>query len=698
MKEMKHWISAAILCCGIGMTSCVDEQLDNPSTPEPEQASAVDPGKWWLDESYMDKSVKPGDNFYMYCLGTWWKNTTLPAGKDNASRFDVSGQPTFGQKAMKLTDANYDKYLSHLKWAEDGSDAAKAAKKAYDDKLTLSGMDKAKTNEEILKAFGKMGALGVSTCLRLEPFSLHGKICLYVDYTGYELFMEKTGGSDDIADLPSLQERIRKNPEILAHLVPLDGKSSTRAIPDEYKIIKLILEGMGFNNEDVYILEDYAKLMDETDRFKQEIKMFKDEFSMLKSDMQLCDDPADFKKMLLKYHRGDYGLISKATMEEFNKENAENSKLPTRAASDKSEYDEVLSLDAVANTMTRNYLPYLRSKLVADQMVPKGLKQEYTKYCYEMKAVFAQRIKDNAWLSEGSKKNALEKLDAMIFNVCYPEKWITEGLPDFSKSQSLVEDIYILRKARIDLLKAIVGKKSAENDNSFTAMIMSNTAHLGIENAFYEPSFNSMNILPYYTLPPFYDATQSLVINYQNFDTLCHEMTHGFDDKGSKFDKNGDYKPEGIWASPADKAEFDRRADLLVKCYEGYDVLPDEMPGVKAVGKGTLGENIADLGGEEIAWQGFLNRLKADGYTGDQLKLMKQRYFLSIAEEFRSKYNKDWVNYAAFGKGREVGPDPHSMDKERVNGVVANMDGWYEAFDITGGALYRKPADRIKIW
>jgi predicted metalloendopeptidase len=77
---------------------------------------------------------------------------------------------------------------------------------------------------------------------------------------------------------------------------------------------------------------------------------------------------------------------------------------------------------------------------------------------------------------------------------------------------------------------------------------------------------------------------------------------------------------------------------------------------------------------------------------------MKQRYFLSIAEEFRSKYNKDWVNYAAFGIGREAGPDPHSMDKERVNGVVANMDGWYEAFDIKDGALYRKPADRIKIW
>ena len=77
---------------------------------------------------------------------------------------------------------------------------------------------------------------------------------------------------------------------------------------------------------------------------------------------------------------------------------------------------------------------------------------------------------------------------------------------------------------------------------------------------------------------------------------------------------------------------------------------------------------------------------------------MKQRFFLSYAEEFRTKYDASYVNKMAFGIGRPEGPDPHSMDKERVNGVVANMDGWYDAFGITGGTLYRKPAERIKIW
>ena len=135
-----------------------------------------------------------------------------------------------------------------------------------------------------------------------------------------------------------------------------------------------------------------------------------------------------------------------------------------------------------------------------------------------------------------------------------------------------------------------------------------------------------------------------------------------------------------------------------MKWYESLDVLPDEMPGVKAEGKVTLPENIADLGGMEIAWQVYQNRLKADGYTGQELKLMKQRFFQAFAEEYRSKYDKDFVDYFAFGKDNASGPETHSMNKERVNGVVSNMDGWYDAFDITGGALYRKPADRIRIW
>ena len=694
MKKIFLWMPAAILFSSLMMASCVgfaDSAIgveDNPTEPtkKPETASAKDPGNWWIDESYMDKSVKLSDDFFMYCIGTWWKNTTLDKENSILYRFyDV--KPSFTDRVNSLTDDNYSKYKSRLKWADPNSEAAASAQKLYDDVLKKSGLEAATTPEDVMRAFGKMSAMGVSSCIRLEPFGYNGKVYLYVDVCN-ESYSESKKSSSDATQSDkktSFRELFKKHPELMQHLVPVSGKSGTRSIPEKLSFIKYILEGMGIDPEACYTLEDWVTLTDQKKSSEINNKIaYMEEWQKIFTDKEKA--VTLLKEMIENIYHLDYCLISQKTMEEVN----DNLKNDTQAKGAE------LSLQKVEKTMEENYLPYLRSKLVAEQMVPAGLKDEYMNYCKEMIGVFGVRIKTNEWMSEGSKKNALDKLNAMVFNVAYPDHWIKEGLPDFSKSQSLLEDVYIMRTTRQNLLKAIVGKSRLKE--SFTALAMDNEAWLGLENAFYDPLFNSMNILPYYILPPNYDPTQSLVINYQMFDTMGHEMTHGFDTSGSQFDKNGNYTPNGIWASEADKAEFDRRTELLVKCYDSYDVLPDEMPGVKADGKTTLGENIADLGGTEIAYQAFLNRLKIDGYTGDNLKLMKQRFFLSLGEEWRSKYGEDHVNYVAFGKGNPHGADVHSLSKERVNGVVANMNSWYEAFDIKDGALYRAPKDRIKIW
>ncbi len=694
MKKIFLWMPAAVLFSSLMMASCVgfaDSAIgveDNPTEPtkKPETASAKDPGKWWIDEKYMDKSVKLSDDFFMYCIGTWWKNTTLDKEHSILYRFyDV--KPSFTDRVNSLTDDNYSKYKSRLKWADPNSEAAASAQKLYDDVLKKSGLEAATTPEDVMRAFGKMSAMGVSSCIRLEPFGYNGKVYLYVDVCN-ESYSESKKSSSDATQSDkktSFRELFKKHPELMQHLVPVSGKSGTRSIPEKLSFIKYILEGMGIDPEACYTLEDWVTLTDQKKSSEINNKIaYMEEWQKIFTDKEKA--VTLLKEMIENIYHLDYCLISQKTMEEVN----DNLKNDTQAKGAE------LSLQKVEKTMEENYLPYLRSKLVAEQMVPAGLKDEYMNYCKEMIGVFGVRIKTNEWMSEGSKKNALDKLNAMVFNVAYPDHWIKEGLPDFSKSQSLLEDVYIMRTTRQNLLKAIVGKSRLKE--SFTALAMDNEGWLGLENAFYDPLFNSMNILPFYVLPPNYDPTQSLVINYQMFDTMGHEMTHGFDTSGSQFDKNGNYTPNGIWASEADKAEFDRRTELLVKCYDSYDVLPDEMPGVKADGKTTLGENIADLGGTEIAYQAFLNRLKIDGYTGDNLKLMKQRFFLSLGEEWRSKYGEDHVNYVAFGKGNPHGADVHSLSKERVNGVVANMNSWYEAFDIKDGALYRAPKDRIKIW
>ena len=687
MKRSNLWMLATILACGLLMASCIDEQIDNPSTTEPEKPSAKDPGKWWIDENNMDKSVNPGDNFFMYCNGSWWKNTTIPQGKIYVDQF-TNVKPTFQDRIGSLDNPNLQTFLTHLKWADDGSEAAIAGQRLYDDVLAQSGLNEAKTKEDVLRAFGRMAAMGVCPGAWLEPMFIDGKVCLYAKYYLEEEMVEPViDGLDLISpNSPSLLQMMQDDPSLQSHLVPLAGRSGTRAVPDDCLPLRYIVEGMGFDPKDVYFLDDYYKkknVQNESIDYsvKRDKRDYNDTFSLTLSIEKL-------KKAVLHYYGLDYGFISQKTRAAYDEQYMKENELSPSETSK-------VGMKALVGVMALNYTSYMNAKVVADQMVPKSLKEEYLKYCEELRTVFAQRIKANEWMSEGSKKNALEKLEAMVFNVGYPDKWIEEALPDLSKSKSLIEDIYSFRKSRVNLLKAIIGKTRQEA--SFTVMLM-NGLPLSKENAEYFSFYNAITIFPYYLLPTRYDPAQSLAINYAYLYVFGHEMTHGFDTNGSQYDKNGDYREGGIWASEADKTEFDRRAGLLVKWFGSLDVLPDEMPGVKAEGKVTLPENIADLGGMEIAWQVYQNRLKADGYTGQELKLMKQRFFQAFAEEYRSKYDKDFVDYFAFGKDNASGPETHSMNKERVNGVVANMDGWYDAFDIKEGALYRKPADRIRIW
>ena len=555
---------AAILTCGLAITSCDDvlDVIDNPTTTETEQASAKDPGKWWINENNMDKSVKPGDNFFMYCNGTWWKNTTIGPTSHFVSRLSEM-KPTFNERVNSLTDANYAIYKSHLKWADPNSEAAASAQKLYDDVLKQSGLDAAKTPEDVLRAFGKMAAMGVCSCIKLQPFCYNNKICLYASFN-LEDFIEETGNQPNAArgDIqPSISQIINENPDVMARLVPVSGRSGTRGISSEWSFIRYILEGMGVDATQVYFYDDYIKMAS-----TQFVPLSDLAYTMLevwqKSFENQATGAAILKALVTEYCKKDYGFISQKTMEEFNIEiNKDYEKFDddlgnlarTRGGNDNaSTSTKSLSLKKLERTLETEYLPYLRSKMVADQLVPKGLKEEYQKYCKEVKDVFAQRIKDNDWLSDASKKNALEKLDAMVMNVAYPDKWYTEGLADFSKSQSLLEDIYTIRKARLNLMKTLLGKSREEA--SFTVIITNNNESLAVQNAFYDANFNSMNMLPGYILPPFFDPNQSLAINYECFATMGHEITHGFDILGSRFDKYGTVTADGIWASPADKA------------------------------------------------------------------------------------------------------------------------------------------------
>ena len=205
-------------------------------------------------------------------------------------------------------------------------------------------------------------------------------------------------------------------------------------------------------------------------------------------------------------------------------------------------------------------------------------------------------------------------------------------------------------------------------------------------NAYYNPAFNEI-VFPAGILQfPFFDYRADDAINYGAIGAVIgHEMTHGFDDQGRQYDKNGNLKD---WWTKTDAEKFTKKADVVVKQYNNYTVL-DKLP---VNGQLTLGENIADIGGLAIAYEAF--KLTDQGKSADTIQGLSpdQRFFLSFAQVWRIKNRDERLRM-------RIATDPHSPEMFRVNGPLSNMPEFYKAFDIKpGDKMYRPEEERVKIW
>ena len=173
--------------------------------------------------------------------------------------------------------------------------------------------------------------------------------------------------------------------------------------------------------------------------------------------------------------------------------------------------------------------------------------------------------------------------------------------------------------------------------------------------------------------------------------------THGFDTNGSHYDKKGD--PGRLWATDADEQEYNRLIKALADYYSTLEVMPNEMPGLYNQGEYTLAENIADLGGVEVAFRAYTNKLKKEGYKGEEFAKQQKKFFRGWSNLWRAKYTAEYAQWRTTGEGRPDLKDNHSLSRERVNGVMANIDAWYDAYDVTPDQkLYRSPEERVHIW
>lgn len=295
----------------------------------------------------------------------------------------------------------------------------------------------------------------------------------------------------------------------------------------------------------------------------------------------------------------------------------------------------------------------------------------------DLRASLEDRIKSNDWMDAATRTEALAKLAAFDPRIGHPVKWIDYSTIKISRDDLLGNAL----RARRFQWELQLSRLPKPVDKSLWVMTPQTV------NAYYSPLTNQITFPAAILQPPFFDPNADPAVNYGSIGAVIgHEIGHGFDDQGRRFDASGKFRD---WWSADTAAKYQLRADALGKQYEVIEVLP----GVKINPKLTMGENIGDLSGVETAygaWRRYVAKNGepkiVDGLTGDQ------RFFLAYAQVWRGKRREGAVREQAL-------TDPHSAEFARVNAVVRNVDAWYAAFGVKpGDKMYLPPEQRVRIW
>jgi putative endopeptidase len=317
-------------------------------------------------------------------------------------------------------------------------------------------------------------------------------------------------------------------------------------------------------------------------------------------------------------------------------------------------------------------------QLYVEKYFTPDMKASTLREVHDIEAAMGRDIEQIDWMSPDTKAKAKEKLHEVADKIGYPDKW-----RDYSKLEIKADDLIgNQRRVARFALDYQLGKLGKPVDRTEWGMTPQTV------NAYYNPGMNEIVFPAAILQPPFFDLKADDAVNYGGIGAVIgHEIGHGFDDQGSKYDGDGNLKD---WWTAEDKKEFQKRTKALIEQYNAFE--PQQLPGQHVNGALTIGENIGDLGGLTIAHKAYMISLKGkdsptiDGFTGPQ------RFFIGWAQVWRTKFRD-----AALA--RRLATDPHSPAEFRCNGVVRNLTEFYEAFGVKeGDKLWLPPKDRVRIW
>lgn len=687
------WVLAATLISGASVfTSCVDNSTDNPVVPEPGVPAVPD---HFINEALMDKTVKPGDDFYMYALGTWFNSHT-----EGDRGYMESYDAIYSNEVEKSLFASDNPLARHLV----RNIEAPAPSLNEDVKAVLDYLDIQKPTGigMLLTEIGKLQDKGLNPIfskrvdMHMQTHSCQEIVSRGILTQTADYFL----GSKNTDALKSYIKPI---------LTAIDNVADPERTKTEGYEAELEERVSAILAEEQLIYSTAHGGVDTSDSDRQgllnvrDIPEYIEAGSIARSRATRAgggvEDEVTRETLWEAFHPMAGAIFDESPA--FKKYMEQKGGITTVLKTMDNCYDYLryYAVMSVSNYMKARYVgqsegaaksiivaalrqtsPFLMNKLNADVLRKMG--QAGAGRCLTMleklRTVFRQRIETLDWLSDATRQEALKKLEAIQFFVGVPDN-LSEGEFTLDEGNTLVEDALSIMAQNEAIRHNMCGKQIEQQIRA----IIDYEIDYSVQNAFYNCQMNCLVILPQFISEGMFPADDEYT-QYAVATVFAHEMTHGFDAKGAKYDERGNLRD---WWSSESQAKFEAKQQEMIALYNRMEA----YPGQPADGKKTLAENMADYGGMTLAYSLFKQKKMDEGLQGAALDYACQEFFLH--------YAKLWLEYPTLDQKKELYlTDGHSIPQNRINGIVTLFDDWYRLFNVTDGKLYLAPEKRVQIW
>ena len=661
-------------------------------------ATAQEPLKSGIDLTNMNTSVKAGDDFYQYACGGWMQKNPLPAAYSRYGSFDalqednnkringildelLHGIYKMGSTEKKLSDL-YKLAMDSVRRDKEGVEpvmplikkleAAKTVKQLFDVQLEMArygdsefyragmGADEKNATQNILSVSQGGLTLGQKDYY-LETDEATTKI--REAYKKHIVRMFQMFGFSKSAAKKKMQN-VFKTELALAKI----SRSRTELRNPQLNYNKMTLAE--FNEKYPALkLEQVMNAQGLKSQYMQELVVGQPEFMEGTNKILSAIKPAEYRDYM------EWGVITSAAGVLSADVQAANFDFFGKTMSGRKEDHPLWRR---ATNQVERVMGQALGKMYVDKYFPAAAKERMTKLVKNLQIALGERIAAQDWMDDSTKVNALLKLSTFYVKVGYPDKWIDMSKLTIDVKKSYYENMQECSKFWNDYyIDHTAGKPVDIDDWYMTPQTV---------NAYYNPTTNEICFPAGILQVPFFDMTADDAFNYGAIGVVIgHEMTHGFDDQGRQFDKDGNMHD---WWKESDGKNFTERTDKYADFFSAINVLPD----LKANGRLTLGENLADHGGLQVAFAAFQNATKhqplpvIDGLTPEQ------RFFLAYAGVWGQNITEEEIR-------NRTKSDPHSLGEWRVNGALPHIDAWYEAFGVKeGDKMFIPKEKRLQLW